>query len=130
MQPCCDGWERRGCWENACGATSHLLAFGSFPFARRSFLEFLTVLETRLHLLPLVDADEDWRERSLCAQTDPEAFFPEKGGSSREAKKVCQSCEVSVECLESALENDERFGVWGGTSELERRAMRRERRAV
>jgi len=41
------------------------------------------------------DADEGtlgWQERSLCAQTDPEAFFPEKGGSTREAKKVCRSC--------------------------------------
>ena len=55
-----------------------------------------------------------WQERALCAQTDPEAFFPEKGGSTREAKKVCLSCEVRGECLEYALANDERFGIWGG----------------
>lgn len=58
--------------------------------------------------------DLGWQERALCAQTDPEAFFPEKGGSTREAKKVCRSCEVRAECLEYALEHDERFGIWGG----------------
>jgi WhiB family redox-sensing transcriptional regulator len=67
-----------------------------------------------------------WQERALCAQTDPEAFFPEKGGSTREAKRVCLSCEVRVECLEFALENDERFGIWGGLSERERRRVKRQ----
>ncbi len=66
-----------------------------------------------------------WQERALCAQTDPEAFFPEKGGSTREAKKVCISCEVRAECLEYALENDERFGIWGGLSERERRRLKK-----
>ena len=56
-----------------------------------------------------------WQERALCAQTDPEAFFPEKGGSTREAKKVCLACDVRGECLEYALANDERFGIWGGS---------------
>lgn len=71
------------------------------------------------------DEDPGWQERALCAQTDPEAFFPEKGGSTREAKKVCVSCEVRAECLEYALENDERFGIWGGLSERERRKLKR-----
>ncbi len=53
-----------------------------------------------------------WQERALCAQTDPEAFFPEKGGSTREAKRVCMSCEVRAECLDYALAKDERFGIW------------------
>ena len=66
-----------------------------------------------------------WQERSLCAQTDPEAFFPEKGGSTREAKRVCLSCDVRSECLEYALANDERFGIWGGLSERERRRLKR-----
>ena len=68
-----------------------------------------------------------WQERALCAQTDPESFFPEKGGSTREAKKVCLACEVRSECLEYALANDERFGIWGGLSERERRGSRRAR---
>ena len=66
-----------------------------------------------------------WQERALCAETDPEAFFPEKGGSTREAKKICTGCEVKAECLEYALANDERFGIWGGLSERERRRLRR-----
>lgn len=66
-----------------------------------------------------------WQTDSLCAQTDPEAFFPEKGGSTRDAKKICTSCEVRTHCLEYALENDERFGIWGGLSERERRKLRK-----
>jgi WhiB family redox-sensing transcriptional regulator len=73
----------------------------------------------------LTPEDPGWQELALCAQTDPEAFFPEKGGSTREAKRVCQSCEVRQECLEYALGNDERFGIWGGLSERERRRLKR-----
>ncbi|RBY77816.1 WhiB family transcriptional regulator [Geodermatophilus sp. TF02-6] len=73
-----------------------------------------------------LEADvQAWQERALCAETDPEAFFPEKGGSTREAKKICTGCEVRAECLEYALANDERFGIWGGLSERERRRLRR-----
>lgn len=69
--------------------------------------------------------EDQWQERALCAQTDPEAFFPEKGGSTREAKRICLGCEVRDECLEYALANDERFGIWGGLSERERRRLKR-----
>jgi WhiB family redox-sensing transcriptional regulator len=69
--------------------------------------------------------DQGWQDRALCAQTAPEAFFPAKGGSTREAKRVCRSCEVKGECLDYALENDERFGIWGGMSERERRRIKR-----
>lgn len=69
--------------------------------------------------------EEEWQDRALCAQTDPEAFFPEKGGSTREAKRICQGCEVKADCLEYALHNDERFGIWGGLSERERRRLKR-----
>ncbi|MHA7180737.1 WhiB family transcriptional regulator [Arthrobacter sp. MDB2-24] len=81
--------------------------------------------------LPLVPGNPDddgelsWQADALCAQTDPEAFFPEKGGSTRDAKKVCGACIVKSECLEYALENDERFGIWGGLSERERRRLRK-----
>ncbi len=102
-----------------------------------------TVLPTRFlteavvtELSSTVDTDElagifglpdeaSWHERALCSQTDPEAFFPEKGGSTREAKKICTGCEVRGECLEYALEHDERFGIWGGLSERERRRLKR-----
>src|SRR5215207_2899388 len=46
---------------------------------------------------------QSWQEQALCAETDPEAFFPEKGGSTREAKKNCTGCEVKAQCLEYAL---------------------------
>ncbi len=68
--------------------------------------------------------EQEWQERALCAQTDPEAFFPEKGGSTREAKRICAGCEVRAECLEYALAFDERFGIWGGLSERERRRLK------
>ncbi|MCL2782448.1 MAG: WhiB family transcriptional regulator [Propionibacteriaceae bacterium] len=78
----------------------------------------------------LFDENEDgvlaWQDKALCAQTDPEAFFPEKGGSTREAKRVCAKCEVRQPCLEYALNHDERFGIWGGTSERDRRRLRRQ----
>lgn len=78
-------------------------------------------------LLPMSDVSPaSWQERALCAQTDPEAFFPEKGGSTRDAKRVCLSCEVRAECLEYAMEQDERFGIWGGLSERERRRMKKQ----
>lgn len=75
----------------------------------------------------LVDdsATKQWQDKGLCAQTDPEAFFPDKGGSTREAKRICQGCEVRSECLAYALDNDERFGIWGGLSERERRRIKR-----
>ena len=70
-------------------------------------------------------AADQWQDRALCAQTDPEAFFPEKGGSTREAKKICLGCEVRHEFLDYALAHDERFGIWGGLSERERRRLKR-----
>jgi WhiB family redox-sensing transcriptional regulator len=70
--------------------------------------------------------DLSWHEGALCAQTDPEAFFPDAGGSTAAAKRVCMSCPVRVQCLNYALENDERFGVWGGLSERERRRIKKE----
>ncbi|WP_456992472.1 WhiB family transcriptional regulator [Geodermatophilus sp. SYSU D01105] len=77
---------------------------------------------------PVPAGDESWRLDALCAETDPEAFFPEKGGSTREAKRVCAGCPVRSQCLEFALANDERFGIWGGLSERERRRLRLQRR--
>lgn len=88
-------------------------------------------MRAELFLVGIDDDDLGWQERALCAQTDPEAFFPEKGGSTREAKKVCLTCEVRTECLEYAVANDERFGIWGGMSERERRVVKKEQlRAV
>ncbi|KPI19898.1 transcription factor WhiB [Actinobacteria bacterium OK074] len=70
-------------------------------------------------------ADGAWREQALCAQTGTDFFFPEPGSSVREAKRICAMCEMRSACLEYALDNDERFGVWGGLSEKERLGLRR-----
>jgi WhiB family redox-sensing transcriptional regulator len=76
-------------------------------------------------LLEPVEDRDDWRDLALCAEVDPDMFFPEKGGSTRDAKKVCATCEVVAECLEDALRKDERFGIRGGKSERERRKLKR-----
>jgi len=81
---------------------------------------------------PGLDPDEwgarmAWRQRANCVGLDPELFFPVRGSSTRDAKEVCRGCVVRGECLEYAVAARERFGIWGGLSERERR---RERRAL
>lgn len=73
------------------------------------------------------DENVNWYENGNCLGVDPDLFFPERGASTREAKEVCRSCEVSRDCLEFALQNGEKFGIWGGMSERERRRIRRQR---
>lgn len=68
----------------------------------------------------------DWREDALCGQTDPEAFFPEKGGNpGGDAKRICALCGVQPECLEYALTTGQDEGVWGGFTAHELKRMRR-----
>ena len=92
--------------------------------AGRPQLSLVPERPDRVEVAPAI-TDDQWQERALCAQTDPEAFFPEKGGSTREAKRICLGCEVRDACLEYALAHDERFGIWGGLSERERRRLKR-----
>lgn len=80
--------------------------------------------------LPIPRAREHWHQDALCAQTDPEAFFPEKGGTTRDAKQICRRCPVQQECLATALAHREHHGVWGGLSERERRPLLRQRTEV
>lgn len=68
---------------------------------------------------------DNWMERALCKQADPDLFFPERGESTQEAKAVCNSCEVKDECLKFALDNNEKFGIWGGLSVRERNRLKR-----
>src|SRR5499427_8098019 len=68
-----------------------------------------------------------WQDLANCLGVDPDLFFPERGASTREAKEVCRGCVVRQECLEYALANGEKFGIWGGLSERERRRIRRQR---
>ena len=70
---------------------------------------------------------DPWKQFANCLGVDPDLFFPERGASTKEAKRVCSACDVRDECLEYALDNGEKFGIWGGMSERERRRVRRER---
>ena len=71
--------------------------------------------------------ERGWQEQANCLGVDPDLFFPERGASTREAKEVCRGCIVRDLCLEYALVNGEKFGIWGGLSERERRRIRRQR---
>lgn len=74
--------------------------------------------------------EQQWNEtakRAACQGVDPDLFFPERGASVVEAKKVCDSCPIQKECLEYALAVNEKHGIWGGTSERERRRIRHQR---
>jgi WhiB family transcriptional regulator, redox-sensing transcriptional regulator len=66
-----------------------------------------------------------WQDDAICSQTDPEAFFPEKGDATRDAKRVCLGCPVRDLCLKYALDTGQTVGVWGGLSALELRHLRR-----
>jgi WhiB family transcriptional regulator, redox-sensing transcriptional regulator len=74
---------------------------------------------------------EGWQDDALCAQTEPELFHPLKGGSTRDAKRICNGtpkqpgCLVKAQCLAYALEHDIRDGIWGGLSTLERARIRK-----
>ena len=70
----------------------------------------------------------DFYKDANCTGENQDLFFPERGGSTVKAKAICKECKVREECLEFAVERKERFGIWGGKSERERRAIRRERR--
>ena len=77
---------------------------------------------------PELARPEGWMALGLCGQTDPDAFFPVPGGqngATGQAKQVCSRCEVSQQCLTFALENDMRYGIWGGKSAYERRRISR-----
>ena len=65
---------------------------------------------------------EDWAQRGACGSSDPDALFVQ-GAAQQTAKVVCQRCPVIAECLADALDNRTEFGVWGGMTERERRAM-------
>ena len=85
--------------------------------------------------LALRVADDEWRDRALCRDTDPDLFFP-VGTTGlalvqiEHAKQVCAQCPVTTECLDFALTTNQDSGIWGGLSEEERRVIRRQRVAT
>jgi WhiB family transcriptional regulator, redox-sensing transcriptional regulator len=92
-----------------------------------SSAEELCPFKFTLTIEPAVEEPEhpQWQDRALCVNTDPAAFFPKVGGPVREAKKICLGCEVRWDCLDYALAHNERYGIWGGLSERERRRLKR-----
>jgi WhiB family redox-sensing transcriptional regulator len=78
--------------------------------------------------------DEGWRAKAACAEVDPDLFFPvgvtgPAVGQIAAAKAVCGECTVQAECLDFAISTNQEYGVWGATSEEERRVLRRQWRA-
>jgi WhiB family redox-sensing transcriptional regulator len=83
------------------------------------------------HLLSLTIASDEWRRTAACRDTDPDLFFPvgTTGPAIEQienAKAVCRQCEAMAPCLEYALATNQDSGVWGGTSEEERRKLRKQ----
>jgi WhiB family transcriptional regulator, redox-sensing transcriptional regulator len=74
----------------------------------------------------VVDAAElNWMDQARCGEIGGDEWFPEKGGSTAQAKAICRACEVRAECLEYALEHHEHWGIWGGLSGPQRRRLQR-----
>jgi hypothetical protein len=94
------------------------------------------------HVAPGLDVDEllavvgltrpAWMRDAACRGHDPAVFFPGRTGAARtllvEARRICAACPVVEECRDHAVSRGERFGVWGGLSEKQRREVRRRRR--
>lgn len=80
-----------------------------------------------VHIVTFLDLFKEgvWKAEGACRGMDPDLFFPGRGESTAEAKKTCRECVVREECLDYSLANGEKFGIWGGLSERERKAVRR-----
>lgn len=66
-----------------------------------------------------------WEEDAACRETDPDLFFPEEGAPNPGVVRICEGCPVRVECLEFALREDIKYGLWGGLSWAERKRLKR-----
>jgi WhiB family redox-sensing transcriptional regulator len=71
-----------------------------------------------------------WQDYANCRGADADLFFPERGASTRKAKAICGECQVRAQCLDFAIDIGEKFGIWGGMSERERRKVRRDRQVA
>ncbi len=89
--------------------------------------EALRLVQNNAALAEKLEAVQEWHSMANCLGVDPDLFFPERGASTREAKEVCRACVVREDCLEYAIVNGEKFGIWGGMSERERRRVRKAR---
>ncbi len=71
------------------------------------------------------EEDQAWRDAARCRGLDPDLFYPTRGGDPEPARAVCRQCPVRTHCLAAAIVGGEKFGTWGGLTELERRRLRR-----
>jgi WhiB family redox-sensing transcriptional regulator len=87
----------------------------------------VTPLRDGVHMSEhIFDTDElAWSEDGRCATADPELFFPRRGADTSAARSLCRACPVRDECLDYALETRQKFGIWGGMTEGQRRRLRR-----
>lgn len=76
---------------------------------------------------PLTVGSFGWRDFANCLGANGDLFFPDRGASTRAAKQICAECQVRLDCLEYAVTRGEKFGIWGGLSERERRKIRKQR---
>ena len=82
-------------------------------------------LVSPLLMFNLTNEQAEWAPRGACRGMDPGTFFPDRGQNVGHVKAICHTCEVEKECLDYAVTSRQVFGIWGGTSERERRNMRR-----
>lgn len=82
-------------------------------------------LDSTIERYPIPELDETWKDRANCIGVDTDLFFPGRGESNQRALAVCKGCEVRQACLDYAMARGEKFGIWGGTSERQRRRLRR-----
>lgn len=94
-----------------------------------NFNEVRALMQPGVEVTTLADLLEPplWHSSAACKGMDPDVFYPSRGSDVRPAKAVCSSCSVREECLEFALDEADKFGIWGGMSERERRRLRRTR---
>lgn len=85
-----------------------------------------TILGELVRITPVEDESPlAWKQLGNCKGTDPEFFYPDPANKKAESRavKACQNCRVADICLEFAINNRERFGVWGGSTQAERRRI-------
>lgn len=82
------------------------------------------MVASNLRDVPAIGTESEWTTRAVCADQDPDLLFV-TGAAQRDAARMCDGCPVKLECLADALDNRVEFGVWGGLTERQRRAVLR-----
>lgn len=102
---------------------------GEISAARRDDARSVAGNLTIRNVLELITPDRDtsWHSKASCLGLDPNLFYPEQGENHPEARATCAQCPVKDKCLEDALANGEKFGIWGGTSVRERDSIKTQR---